>query len=106
MRRGGLIVLALSGMSATSFLEVIVLFNLALFVAMTLVYHLIDFEKHFTLPVNAGYASTGVITYYVLMCQSNVMCEIVPKSKLGRSLLSLHIALSWLFVLLMLAHVK
>lgn len=86
-----------------NFFEVIVAYNAVLFVIMTLIYHAMDFEKHFTLPNGLQEADTGLILYYVLMCQSNVMSEITPKTKLGRGLLSVHIALSWAFIMVLLA---
>lgn len=86
-------------LAANKFFEGLLAYNLILLLSVVLVYHTIDFEAHFQLPEGVK-PTTDVMLYYAFLSQSNVMAgEIVPKTRLGRTLLAVHIFLSWGIIL-------
>lgn len=91
------------------FLEGIVLYNVAVYALIVAAYHLIDFDKHFvnlTKPDSEKYKKTtsGEIFYYAFLVHATVMAgEYVPKTKLGRGLLSVHVLMSWGLMMILMA---
>lgn len=73
-------------------------YHMVLFLVFCFIYRfVIDFQEHFTAKSN----SVSMVAYYVLLTQTTVMVgEIVPKTKLGRSLLGTHVFLSWFVIIL------
>lgn len=85
------------------FLDELLLYNMFVYSVTVACYHLIDFEKHFEMPEHTPKASTGTIMYYTFLSHASVMAgEIVPKTMLGRALLSIHILMTWVIMLLLL----
>lgn len=82
------------------FLESLFLYNALLLAVFTLIYSVIDFDRHFILPDHIKHADTSVKMYYAFLSQSNVMAgEIAPRTSTGRTLLAVHILLSWSIIL-------
>jgi len=80
------------------FLERLMQYHMVLFLVFCGIYRfLIDFKQHFTVREN----TISIVSYYVLLTQTSVMAgEIVPRTKLGRSLLATHVFLSWFVIIL------
>jgi hypothetical protein len=86
---------------SNKFLQSLMTYHLLIFIVFVLIYkYAIDFREHFKVPPKTP-SSISVIAYFVLLCQTTVMTgEIVPKTNLGRSLLSTHVFFSWFVVIL------
>jgi hypothetical protein len=70
-----------------------------IFLVFTLIYAVIDFQKHFhTSPANIVYFSTTVHT-------SVGFGDITPKTHLGKAIVSLHMLLSFVATLLVLERI-
>lgn len=76
-------------------------YHLILFIVFVVIYrYVIDFNTHFRIEGDVP-ASLSVISYFTLLSQTTVMTgEIVPRTSLGRSLLSTHVFFSWFVVIL------
>jgi hypothetical protein len=88
------------------FLRNVLAYHFTLFLVFVTIYrYMISFEDHFDLKHRAR-NSMSTVVYYVLHTQSTVMCEIVPKTNLGRSLQATHIFLSWFIIILSMAPIN
>jgi hypothetical protein len=83
------------------FFDGILLYNLMVYSMMIAIYHIIDFNKHFSMNRQAG---TGTKMYFTWMTHANVMAgEITPKTSLGRGLMCMHVFLTWGMLMVLLA---
>lgn len=90
---------AIQGTVSNKFLDIFIIYNIAIFLTFMLIYRFIGFEKHFILPAHIHTVDMNVIAYYTFMTQSAVMSgEISPKTKLARSILVTHVFLSWIII--------
>ena len=88
------------------FLQNVLTYQFVVFLSFVTLYrYAIDFETHFETKHGAR-ATMSTISYYVLHTQSTVMCEIIPKTPLGRSLQASHIFLSWFIIILSMAPIN
>lgn len=86
------------------FLEGILLYNILVYSIIVGCYHYIDFDTHFEMPDHTPKATTGAIMYYAFLVHTGVMAgEIVPKTKLGRGLLAIHVLFSWGLIMILMA---
>jgi uncharacterized membrane protein YesL len=91
---------------SNDFLRNVLSYHFTLFIVFVMMYrYMIPFEDHFDLKYKAP-SSMSTVAYYVLHTQSTVMCEIVPKTALGRSLQATHIFLSWFIIILSMAPIN
>lgn len=81
----------------TSVAGTFVIFHAALLAIALVVYSSIDFAKHFTVPEDAR-LNFGTLLYFSATLSATFSCpnDIVPRSQLGRGLVSLHALISWL----------
>jgi len=85
------------------FIDAIVLYNVVVYSLLIAVYHIIDFKHHFNLPEGTK-PTTPVIMYFTFMTHANVMAgEITPRTDLARALMSIHILVTWGFIIALLA---
>ena len=84
------------------FLRSVVIYHMVLYCIFLFIYTtVIRFDQHFDSKYQDTRPTVSTIAYYTLHTQSTVMTgDIQPKTRLGRSLQSSHVLLSWFIVVL------
>lgn len=78
------------------FIASVLVYNVAIFFTMALVYFLIGMTKHFNLPDGTG-GHVGTALYFAMVTHTTTgYGDISPKTGLARSLVTLHMSLVWL----------
>lgn len=88
---------------SNSFLRSVITYHCVLYCIFLIMYMtIVDFDQNFYTPHKTPGTTTSIstISYYIIATQTTVMCEIVPRTALARSLQTTHTLLSWFVIIL------
>jgi hypothetical protein len=82
----------------------LLLYNFTVWLIFAVTYRLIDFHKHFAVPDYFSDGHWSETSYYAFMVSTQMYgTAIVPKTALGRGLVSIHATLAWAQTIIFLA---